>query len=95
MGEFDYGECPEGVSTNREFRDIKMLDNGRKYKGEWIVGTETREGWGITECADGSLYEGWFLGDKAIKGRHIFSDGGIYDGFWKDNKAHGYGIYTY
>ena len=74
-------------------RDIKILDDGRKYLGEWIVGTEIREGRGITECADGSLYEGWFLGDKANgKGRKIDADGDVYDGFWKDDKAQGYGI---
>jgi hypothetical protein len=77
-------------------RDIKILDDGRKYLGEWIVGTEIREGKGGMIWPDGSLYEGWCIRDKANgKGRKIDADGNVYDGFWKDDKSHGYGIYTH
>ena len=29
------------------------------------------------------------------KGRLIHSDGDVYEGFWKDDKAHGYGVYNH
>ncbi len=31
----------------------------------------------------------------SFKGWAIYADGDIYDGFWKDDKAHGYGQYTH
>ena len=58
--------------------------------------TNQREGKGKQYWPDGSLYEGFWRGDKANgKGRLIHSDGDVYEGDWKDDKADGYGVYTH
>jgi hypothetical protein len=54
-----------------------------------------REGFGVQRFMDGSIYEGWFKGDRAHgKGRLIHTDGYIYEGDWFEDKAQGRGIYT-
>jgi hypothetical protein len=96
LGDFDFGEYPQGLNNRREERDMIQLENAARYQGEWILGTNIREGKGIQVWPDGSLYEGWWKDNKANgKGRLIHADGDIYDGFWKDDKAHGYGIYSH
>ena len=96
LGDFDFGENPSGLNNRREERQMMQLENAARYQGEWILGTNIREGKGIQVWPDGSLYEGWWKDNKANgKGRLIHADGDIYDGFWKDDKAHGYGIYSH
>ena len=73
-----------------------MLENGARFKGEWLVGSEIRQGKGTQTWPDGSMYEGYWADNKANgKGRLIHADGDVYDGQWKDDKAHGFGTYSH
>lgn len=95
LGKFDYGKVP--AETNPlESRNMIVLENGAKYQGEWIKGTEVRQGKGIQIWSDGSKYEGWWKNNKANgKGRLIHADGDVFEGQWKDDKAHGFGVYSH
>ena len=78
----------------REQRPMVRLANGSSYLGEWRVGSQVREGRGVQVWPDGSLYEGYWKGNKAnIYGRLLHKDGDIYQGEWLDDKAHGFGFY--
>lgn len=95
LGKFEYGAKPP-ESQQLEFRPMKTLENGAKYQGEWIKGSEVRQGKGIQIWSDGSKYEGWWQNNKANgKGRLIHADGDVFEGEWKDDKAHGKGIYSH
>ena len=73
-----------------------MLNDNSTYEGEWNVETNMRHGRGIQIWQDGSIYEGYWVHDKANgRGRLIHGDGDIYEGMWKDDKASGYGQYTH
>ena len=79
-----------------EKRPMMVLENSARYEGEWLIGTQIRQGRGIQVWPDGSMYEGYWMDNKANgKGRLIHADGDVYDGSWKDDKAHGYGIYSH
>ena len=59
------------------------LENGAKYEGEWLVGTESRDGRGVQIWFDGSRYDGYWVENKANgKGRLIHADGDVYEGDW-------------
>ena len=61
-----------------------------------IEGTEIKHGQGKQIWPDGSMYEGWWVENKANgKGRLIHADGDVYDGDWKSDKAHGKGVYCH
>lgn len=95
LGRFDYGQVPK-ESNQLDFRGMRTLENGAKYQGEWIKGTEVRQGKGVQIWSDGSKYEGWWKDNKANgRGRLIHADGDVFEGEWKDDKAHGYGIYSH
>lgn len=99
FGEFKYPYPPQdGVKRVRLEEDI--LENGAKYKGQWVIDdknkTKKRDGEGQQTWADGSLYEGMWKNDKANGlGRLIHADGDVYEGEWKDDKAHGFGKYMH
>ena len=77
-------------------RQLMFLENGVQYEGEWLKGTQIRQGQGIQIWPDGSLYEGYWADNKANgRGRLIHADGDVYDGEWRDDKAHGKGIYSH
>ena len=97
LGEFVYEDKAfEKKLGPREHRESVQLENGARYDGEWIPNTQTRQGKGIQVWPDGSMYEGYWMDNKANgKGRLIHADGDVYDGSWKDDKAHGYGIYSH
>jgi hypothetical protein len=44
LGPFDFtkGSNPDNVQLEK--RPIVMLENGAKYEGEWIVGSDVRHG---------------------------------------------------
>lgn len=77
-----------------EKRPAKILADGSQYEGQWVVGSQTRAGKGLLTWPDGSIYEGWWLNNKAHgKGRLIHVDGSMYQGQWKDDNCDGYGVY--
>ena len=79
-----------------EERNCVELENHARYEGEWIQDKEIRQGMGKQIWPDGSMYEGWWLDNKANgKGRLIHADGDVYDGEWRDDKAHGFGVYCH
>ena len=53
-----------------------------------------KHGPGMIVWQDGSLYEGYMLGDKVNGyGRLIHADGDVYQGYWKNEQADGFGVY--
>jgi len=57
------------------------LPNGEIYEGEWIVGTDIREGKGRLVYPDGKLYDGFFKENlRAIHGREIDINGAVIEG---------------
>lgn len=95
FGDFKYPDLPQD-GARRVKQDEKPLENGAKYKGEWNLDTNKRDGRGQQIWADGSLYEGMWKNDKANGlGRLIHADGDVYEGEWKDDKAHGFGKYMH
>lgn len=81
---------------HREKRGLTNIDNDARYQGEWIVGSDVRDGRGFQIWPDGSLYEGYWRNNKANgRGRLIHADGDVYEGEWKDDKADGLGVYSH
>lgn len=97
LGSFDYNEwVPRDLNMNLEYRPCQILENNAKYEGQWIVGTDIREGQGLQTWLDGSMYEGWWKSNKANgRGRLIHADGDVYAGDWLNDKAHGIGLYRH
>ena len=74
-------------------KNTEQLENGARYEGEWDE-AGCKDGRGIQLWVDGSVYEGYWMNDKANgRGRLIHADGDVYDGEWKEDKAHGEGKY--
>ena len=47
-----------------------ILPDGTYYDGEWIIGTDIREGKARIIYTDGNLYDGWVKQNKkSIRGR--------------------------
>lgn len=60
---------------------MAYLENGAQYEGEWLRGSQIRQGMGLQLWPDGSMYEGYWADNKANgKGRLIHADGDVYDG---------------
>ena len=55
LGPFEYGEDAE-MRGNLEYRPLQLLDTGAQYEGEFIRGSQVREGKGKQIWADGSIY---------------------------------------
>ena len=94
LGRFDYSlarpSSPRVDNEPLEERDVMMIDNNSKYKGQWSTRTGLRHGRGVQVWPDGSIYEGYWKHDKAEgRGRLIHSDGDVYEGEWKEDKANG------
>ena len=97
MNVFDFTRTkPAEIDPNLEYRPEKKLKDGKIYKGQWIIGTKTREGRGRLVTPKGSVYEGWFKDNKA-HGRGLLDthDKHLFDGFWKDDKLNGKGIHIW
>jgi len=85
----------KALNLNRERRPptkIKHYDDYAYYDGEWIIGTDIREGKAKMIFLE-DLYEGWLNNNKmAIRGRKInVLDGYIYDGELDNDKPNGKG----
>ena len=91
LGPFNYDDKAYEVTLgNVEDRPEEMLENAAKYKGEWLLGSNIRQGRGMQVWPDGSMYEGYWRENKANgNGRLIHADGDVYNGMWQDDKAHG------
>ena len=56
------------------------------------IGTQIRQGKGITIWKDGSKEEGWYRNNLINgKGRIIYASGGTYEGQLKDDTPNGFG----
>jgi hypothetical protein len=61
-GQFDY-ELVKG--DHLESRGIKVVDEYEyKYKGQWNISTNKREGAGIIVYTDGGIYQGYWKNDN-------------------------------
>ena len=75
---------------------MTKLENDAKYDGEWLSQTQIRQGKGVLIWPDGSIYEGYWVDNKANgKGRLVHADGEFYDGYWKADKVHGHCTYLH
>lgn len=73
-----------------EERPAFTRNSGCVYTGEWRKGTDVKEGRGLLEWPDGSVYRGWFQNSKRNGfGKMISVKGIIYEGHWLDNKYEG------
>ena len=82
------------LEKTREEREMYIeKEDGWKYEGEWLKGSDkmnegkVREGYGIFLNKSGNcIYEGYWKNSKrAYKGREIWLGYGAYDGEFEDN----------
>jgi hypothetical protein len=93
LGQFMFGELSDEARLVK--RGPVEMENGAIYTGEWNS-TNQRHGRGKQCWSDGSMYEGYWVLDKACgRGRLIHANGDVYEGEWKNDKAHGKGIYIH
>lgn len=78
---------------------IYMFPNGDKYEGEYISlegGSLERNGRGKHITANGTVYEGNWVGDKMNGfGKLEHPSGATYEGDFVNNQFHGEGKYTW
>ena len=55
-----------------EARDLVLYDYGGHYEGEWLVGTDIRQGHGIYVWPHGSQYSGQWKNNK-MEGYGVFT----------------------
>ena len=80
----EYEYSGEEDSDILEYRDATIVSDGI-YTGQWIKGTETRQGRGKLVRPNGSLYQGmWLDSSPNGLGRTIYSNCNVYIGEWKD-----------
>ncbi|XP_076437871.1 uncharacterized protein LOC143277032 [Babylonia areolata] len=78
---------------------VYMFPNGDKYEGDYLItegGSLERCGKGTHTTAEGTVYEGQWVGDK-MNGIGTLShpSGATYHGEFVDNQFHGKGCYTW
>lgn len=97
MSEYDFGEAPSFIEEEQlEFRQEVVLEDASRYLGEWLVGTETRQGRGRIVWSNGSVYIGWWRDDMANgEGQLTHNNGEMYKGNWENDRYQGYGVYKY
>ena len=88
----DFGGYFESINGQTERRPKQKLQDGSRYEGEWLIGTDVRQGKGIMVLPDGMIHEGYYVNNEATgKGRLINAQGDVYVGQVKGYHAHGYG----
>ena len=55
LGYFDYEEKPDDIQGILEYRPEYKYDNGNIYVGQWLRGTQTKHGKGVTIFKSGSV----------------------------------------
>ena len=104
LGQFDWNDTAfENQLGAREYRPTTKLPNGDEYEGEWLIGTDIREGRGTLVVYSfnkmgplvqsyGCQYDGYFRDNMICgKGRAIWLNGFIYEGEFDQNLRHGKG----
>ena len=77
----------------RETRPEVTLAKGGRYTGEWLAGSELRQGYGSQINADGSRYDGHLLNNYPHgMGRMIDANLDLYHGQWNDGEEQGLGF---
>ena len=94
IGPFNFAEN-QGDDRKEEFfadlisRSPYELESGAVYHGQWTA-EGLRQGAGTQIWKNGSMYQGFWMNDKADgKGRLIHADGTRYEGEWVGDMAHG------
>ena len=83
MNKFEYEDNEEDQNVQKVSYPKVSLFDGHEYEGEWNTITNERHGRGYLVWNDGSVYEGYWLHDRANgKGRLIQTDGDVYLGYW-------------
>ncbi|TNV79028.1 hypothetical protein FGO68_gene30 [Halteria grandinella] len=92
LGPFDFGRTPDYYLDKYQERKPPVHTKSYTYDGEYA--NALKEGRGVLVSRLGSLYEGWFKGDRFhFRGRMIWQDGTVYEGEWEDDRQHGHGVY--
>jgi CHAT domain-containing protein len=82
---------------NKEFRDncidLEKLPDGATYYGEFS--NNKREGYGILQLNNGSIYEGIFKNGWRLNGIQKFTNGDTYTGSFNDGTFNGDGTYLF
>ena len=65
LGPFDYDKYKPAALDESELeeRPAKKIDDRTWYQGQWIKGTEIRQGKGQMKDWNG-YYQGWFINNK-------------------------------
>ena len=88
-------DCAFPLMLVRVFKNKQTCADGKKYEGHWSK-DGMRDGYGVMNNGDGTLYEGYWQDNKFHgKGRHIDIDGGVYEGDWIGGHKEGHGVYYY
>ena len=63
LGEFDYEKHkPHDLDESKlEYRELCKHGPKAEYQGQWLIGTETRQGRGQNTWEDGSIYHGYWV----------------------------------
>ena len=91
-------ECLGSDHKDMCLRQLQVLPTRQCYSGEWRIVDDQlmRQGYGVLVWPDGSLYEGYIVGDRVNGyGRLIHADGDQYEGQWCNDQAHGFGTYRH
>ena len=67
----------------------KGYEDEGEYVGMWV--RDAREGYGMMSWGDQSKFEGYWKGDKRVRGTMTMIDGQIYEGNFLNDKFHGKG----
>lgn len=89
---------PSVVENNPrlEKRNKVILNDGGTYEGQWIYGTNIREGYGREIMRDGSLYVGQYKESyKTGQGKLTLKEGYEYEGGFLNDAYHGLGKMKY
>jgi len=71
-----------------------ILPDGTYYDGEWIIGTDIREGKARIIYKSGILYDGWVKqNESSIRGRELSESGQYYEGEWENDMPNGQGTF--
>ena len=80
-------------NIHREYRPIYKFPDGSMYEGQWLKGTNKRDGKGVQVWPDGTRYQGDWMNDDAHGfGQYIEPDSSHSDGEWKNGNQNGYCI---
>ena len=81
---------PEAMVAQQQEQEIEYED-GSKFIGQII-----KQGYGVLESPDGSIFSGSFVNDlREGPGRLVTSLGDVFEGTWSNDQLNGHGTHKY